>query len=294
MDIKKYLVLVRAYSIVDVWLLLLVARTLAISYIPFSIIDIIAGINILCVWGMLTLSLEAKHRHAYRGHISYFVPIILALTSTIISAFFNIQAIIFLLLTCLFTYLYIKKETNPFWGATSSLWRGLYQAALFFFSLSLYKSITNFSISDLTLGAVILLLHLSRNLIADVRDVAFDRLTFTVQFGIHASYYVSLLCYTIASLLLFFSFSSLFILAPVLTISSILLFYDDGFMLHRISIMVTSFTFINIIFLLQGIPLIYSNLLFMGIVSNFLFYEKVARPSNPVPTVRHEVRFLFK
>ena len=291
--IKKYLILVRAYSVVDVFLLFIAARVCALGNQPYDLRDLIAGVLPILLWGLLTLSLEAKHKHSYREKISYIVPITFALVASFIAFFFNNLSFIFVVLTAIFTNFYIKKETNFFWGSTSSLWRGFYQAALFLFCLSLYKNLMFFSFKEILFSLVILLFHLSRNLIADVRDVAFDNFTLVVRLGIKESYLISFVTFFVGSLILLVIFPNSLVAIPGLTISLILLFHDDGFTLHRISIMVTSFTFANIIFLSKGVSLIYPNLLFFGILSNLIFYEKVARPSNPIPQVKIKTRFLL-
>lgn len=291
--LKAYIILVRAYSIIDVVLLFLLAHSFSNGNNPLGLREVVGVAITLFLWAVLTLSLEAKHKHAYRAYISYLWPVLFAALATGISLFFNFESVIFVFLVVLFTDFYIKKETNMFWGATSSIWRGLYQSSLFFFCLSLYKTIGTFTIPEIMVGVTICFLHISRNLIADVRDVAFDRLTFTVQYGNKKTYLITLFSFLAGATLLLSSLKSLPIIVPLLMICTILLFYDDGFVLHRVSIMVTSFTFVNTIFFLKGASLLYPNLLFLGILSNLLFYEKVARPSNPIPRVPHQARFLL-
>lgn len=291
--VKKYVVLIRAYSIIDVLLLLLVARTLAVGGIVYGWRDVITGVIALCLWGVLTLSLEAKHRHAYREQIRYIVPGIFLAIASCLSYFFNPYSLFFIFFVCLFTNFYIKKEINWFWGMTSSFWRGMYEVVLFFACWSLYAPVRFILLRELGISFVILCFYLGRNLIADVRDVAFDRLTLVVFWGCKKSYFLALGAFCAGAIALFALLPSVPVVLPALTISFLLLIYDDGFMLHRLSIMVTSFTFVNIVLQLKGMSLLYPNLLFLGIVSNFFFYEKVARPSNPLARVPHQVRFLF-
>jgi len=292
--LKKYIILIRAYSIIDVILLLLLARMLAIGSALFSWRDVVIGVGVIFLWGVLTLSLEAKHNHAYRETICYSVPIIFLVAASSIAYLFNPQALLFIFFVSLFTYFYIKKETNEFWGMTSSFWRGMCQVAIFFTCWSLYALIGLISLREIGVAIIVLCFHLSRNLIADVRDAEFDRLTLVVFWGRRVSYLIALTCFIVGGTVLFLLFPTIFVIFPVIVISLLLVVYDDGFMLHRLAIMVTSFTFVAIILFLKSANLFYPNLLFLAIVSNFLFYEKVARPSNPIPRVPSYSRFLLR
>ena len=131
-------------------------------------------------------------------------------------------------------------------------------------------------------------------MIADVRDVAFDQLTVVVFWGSRRSYLIALTSFVLGGSILFSLFSNILVVLPVIVISLLLMSYDDGFMLHRLAIMVTSFTCVTLILFLKNASLLYPNLLFLAIASNFLFYEKVARPSNPIPRVPSHARFLFR
>lgn len=296
--LKNYIILIRAYSIIDVLLLLLCTRMLAVigplgGVRPTLLHDCVAALITLCLWGVLTLALEAKHKHSYREAIAYKVPAIFLAVASCAAFFYNPQALVSIFFVGLFTYCYIKKETNAFWGMTSSLWRGLYEVALFLSCWSLYAPLGAISLREICVAIVIFCFYLSRNLIADVRDVAFDRLTFVVFCGAKKSYLVALSSFIVGTGALLIVIPNVFVVVPAVAISAMLLFHDDGFMLHRLSIMVTSVTFVNVIFFLKGASLLYPNMLFLGIMANFFFYEKVARPSNPVRRVPSEVRFLF-
>lgn len=283
------MILLRGYSIIDALLMLLLAYTFA-SATTYSILPIIIT---LCSWAALTLSLEAKHKHAYRATISYRVPIICLVVATMLVLQQNYLALVFLSCIALFIHLYIKKEASTFWGCTSFIWRGLYQASLFLLCITLYQNISSIRMSTILVAIAIFCLYISRNLIADIRDIKFDKLTFSVIYGARASYVVALLGYIAGATTLMLAIPHFVIILPVAAISAILLIYDDGFVLHRIAIMVTSFTFVNIILSLQGTSLLLPNMLFGGILSNFLFYEQVSRPSNPVHKVTQQSRLLF-
>jgi len=255
--------------------------------------DILVGCIALCLWGMLTLSLEAKHKHAYREQIRYHVPTLFLLVAAGVGYFLNPQALGFIFLTWLFTYCYIKKETNAFWGMTSSFWRGMYQSSLFFACWSLYAPLELMSLGVIGIGIAVGLLLFSRNLIADIRDVAFDRLTLVIFWGVRTCYKLALGAFALGGLILFSLFPASLVVVPVLCVSLLLLVYDDGYMLHRLSLMVTTFTIVNITLFLKGSLLLYPNMLFLAIASNLFFYEKVARPSNPLSRVPSRMRFLL-
>jgi hypothetical protein len=286
--LKNYIILVRAYSLIDIVLLFLLAKELSIGLFPFTSQDLLVLFAVLSAWCLLTLALEAKHKHAYRASISYTVPVICFIFSGLIGLLYNPSSLLFLCFITLFTNFYIKKEMGSWWGKTSFVWRGLYQSSLFLFSASMYYH------TPWLVSFIIFLLYMGRNLVADVRDIAFDRHTFSVYFGKRASYYVVFSCFFLSSIALFQLTSALLVALPSFIISGILLFYDEGFTLHRIALLVTSTTCINLTLYNQGSLLPFTTLLFLAIVSNFIFYEQVARPSNPVPRVSQSTRFLFK
>lgn len=296
MDIKNYLVLIRPYSLMDLLLVFLLARVLSITNITFNYNDLIFCSLYIFLWMFLTLALEAKHRHPYRKIISNKIPYTILAVSILISGYINIQSLLFIGFIWLSTYLYIKKEESEIMGLTSFLARGLYETSLFLFGVSLFIDLIELSKVQLITGIVLFLLYAARNLIADVRDVDFDENTFTVRFGSKVSYIVSLIFYLISIVLLFRIFSNFWIAFPVIVLAAILLVYDNGYALHRCSIIVTSFTAVNIISTIispSPINIVYINILFMGVLSNLLFYESTPRKSNPKPTVSSKIRFLI-
>lgn len=293
LKLKKYLVLIRAYSLVDVFFVFLLAKILSGARV-FSFVDIYKSFSLFFLWGFLTLSLEAKHRHKYREIVPCFVPYVLLILASIISLFFNFQALLLIFFIWLFCFLYTQKETSVFCGSTSFLWRGLYQTTLFVFFLTLYCDIRNISLFEIIIGIVLFFFYASRNLIADIRDVIFDKNTFTVRFGVRLSYIISLFFYLIGIWLLYLLFVNLMVIFPALVMSIVIIFYDDGFNLHRCSIIVTTFTLANIISMFTNSNLLLLNILFLSVLSNLLFYEKIARLSNPWPRVQSRISFLFK
>jgi len=295
-SLKDYLSLIRAYSIVDLLLILFLARTLSIGNIDFSYKDILFGVLYILLWLYLTLDLEAQHKHPYRAQISHKFPYTLLIIATIISAYYSITSVLFIALIWVSTNLYIRKESSNIVSHTSFLTRGLYEASIFFYGISLYVGISGINLTNILIGLVIFLLYSSRNLVADVRDVAFDKNTFTVRYGSKNSYLVSLATIVLAAFILYYLYSSFLVTLPILVYAIALLFYDNGFSLHRSAIKLTSFTSANIILYIlfsEPILLVLSNTLFLVVLSDFLFYEATPRKSNPKQKVNTEVSFLL-
>jgi len=293
MSLKNYFGLIRPYSVVDLLLVFLLARAVSIGNTAFNSNDIVFGSLYVLLWLFLTLALEAKHKHPYRKIISNKIPYTSLALSAVISSYFNVQSLLFIAFIWLSTYLYIKKEESKFMGSTSFLVRGLYEASLFLFGVSLFVDLMKISLTQILIGVVIFVMYAGRNLIADIRDVSFDDNTFTVRFGSKVSYAVSLIFYSIAVVLLSQLFSSFWIIFPALVLVAILLVYDNGYTLHRCSIILTSFTAVNVILFLSSMDLFYTNMLFLGVFSNLLFYESIPRKSNPKPAVSSRVRSLL-
>ena len=293
MSLREYFGLIRPYSIVDVLLLFLLARAVSVSHIQFNYMDLVYTTQYILLWFFLTLYLEAKHKHSYRKVISKKISYILLFLAAFISVFFNIESLVFIVLIWLFTYLYIQKEKSKILGSLSSPIRGLYELSLFLFGVSLFIGLTEISITQFIIGIAIFFSYTARNLIADIRDVAFDTNTFTVRFGSRLSYLISFISYLISTLLLFILFSNILVVFPMLFLAIILLFYDNGYTLHRCCILTTSFTSVNIILFLLSNDIFYINILFLLVLSNIVLYESIPRKSNPTPKIISNVRFLF-
>ena len=287
------MVLVRLYSIVDLLLIFLLARALSIGNQIFNYNDIIFGGLYLLLWLFLTLNLEAKHKHPYRAVISNKIPYTLLFISAIISVYYNIYSLIFITLIWFTTHLYIKKEESKFAGSTSFIIRGVYETSIFLYGVSLFLGLSGITITPFLVSLSIFFMYCSRNLIADVRDVAFDKNTFTVRYGSKISYIVSLIFCFISASILFILFPSLEVVFPILIFIIVLLFYDNGYILHRCSIILTSFTSVNIISYLFSWNLFYINMLFLVCISNLILYDSISRKSNPKETVFSETKFLF-
>jgi len=292
-SLANYLVLVRLYSIVDLLLIFLLARAVSIGNQIFNYNDIIFGGLYLLLWLFLTLDLEAKHKHTYRAVISNKIPYLLLFVATVISAYYNIYSLIFIILIWITTNTYIKKEESKIAGSACFISRGLYETSIFLFGISLFIGLMEMTLTHFLVSLIVFLLYASRNLIGDIRDVAFDKNTFVVRYGSKMSYLLIILMYIISILLMLYIFQNFLIVIPIIIFVIILLFYDNGYNLHRCSIILTSFTSVNIISYLFSWDLFYINILFLVCISNLILYNSISRKSNPKDTVFSEVKFLF-
>ncbi len=255
--------------------------------------DYINGLLFILLWSFLTLSLEAKHKHSYRSRISWKTPILILLFASTIALYHNYQSFIFLLLVCIFTYFYISKEKYRLLGFTSFINRGLYEAALYFFGVTLYLDIYDISSSHLLIGSIIFFLYASRNLIGDIRDIKFDKKTLAVKIGPRYSYLISLFFYLFSIIILLKIEFNFWMIFPPLIMTFLILFYDNGYSLHRSSILITSCVSLNIILLQSTFTLFFLNIFFISVLSNIIFYESIPRKSNPKFIINSRFRFII-
>jgi 4-hydroxybenzoate polyprenyltransferase len=122
----------------------------------------------------------------------------------------------------------------------------------------------------------------ARNLIGDLRDMKHDKKTFPVVFGETASMMTASLLKISACGILYATFGTLLVAAPLLLESAIGLFYKHHQNMHRISVVGISVTLANVILanlnLMEATILV--NLVYLSSLVGTVFYNKVARASN--------------
>ena len=277
------LILLRLYSLPGLFLLYYLAKVIITKNLGLDLKSAIMFLPVFFAWAYFTLLLEAKHKHKNREKIPYSYPIIaliITILLSIILAGVNFMApLIFFLV---FTYVYTTKNSVKIIGSISFVVRGLAEMSLFFFSAALFST-TYLRSSIITIGVVIFLIASARNLLGDVRDTKFDRITFSARFGDKSSYCVSILLYIASAFVLFNLTNESGVIAPITLIVIMLITVDNGYLLHRVSVLLSSIIMVAYILSISGNSniLLLLDVIFLGIVGNLLFYNLVPRKSNP-------------
>lgn len=289
--ILDYFIMTRPYSILDLFLLFYLSKVLATASILIRTEDLVLFLPVLFMWFFLTLSLEAKHNHSYRPEIKYAVPMFFLFAASYAGILRNIQSAFFIAGMVVSTALYCNKHNNIL-GHISFLFRGMYQANIFLFSMSLFTTeITEFYYA---LSVAIGFITASRNLLGDIRDAPFDEFTFNVRFGKAAGYLASSLFLILGAAIISDLFGTVSVIMPIFILAALPLIYDNGYMLHQIAILVTSFTSILLMtFIADAKWMIPISVLFASIISIFIFYSLVPRKSNPIEVIKTEKGILF-
>ena len=276
-------ILLRPYSLPGLFLLYYTAKVLITKSLNLNVKFIFAFLPVFFAWAFMTLLLEAKHKHSNREKIPYLYPAVL-LVLMILSAFIinGLDTLLPIAFFLLFTYLYIQKNTNRLFGETSFIMRGLMETSLYFIAIFLLSN-SHIQTLELLFGLVIFLVTTARNLIGDIRDTKFDKMTFSVNFGNKVSYLVAIFLYSISSFVLFIMTSSIGVILPILLMIAILFIVENGYMLHRVAVLLS--TIIMAMFILSissnNSIIILTNVIFLSILSNLVLYGLVPRKSNP-------------
>lgn len=293
MILKRLFVLIRPYSTVDVLMLLMLAKCL--NHPPSLLLDLrdaYYAVVYLLLWAFLSLLLEAEHKHPYRGQVTHAIPLIAFFLAAFACAARTPMSLAPLALLGISAWLYTKKNVSVVIGHISCFLRGTYQASLFLLGMLLYGHST-LAEQPLLIVLAIFLLYSGRNLVADIRDIAFDETTIPARYDRRTSYIISLACYVLAGCVLLIAFSSISVVFPIIVMALLMIVYDDAYNLHRCSILLTSFISCNIVLTTQSIPLVYSHMLFLGGMVNLVTYNLTPRLSNPTPQIQPKVRILF-
>ena len=289
----NWFVLLRPYSLVDLFLIFVAARTIALKNISIGLGDLYLFLPVLFIWCYITWLLEAEHKHKFRETVPYWISTVVVLISAIIGAIVNFESLLFVLVVIVSTNLYIKKGSISFLGRYSFLSRGLMEVGTFFFALSLFEKISAFSLEHILFGLVVLMVYSARNLIGDIRDMQFDKITFPATYGNTKSYLLSIFLFLTGALVLV-NISSITVVFPIILFAVTLIFYDNGYELHRATLLLTSIVLINYaLFIVDKIPIVLLDVLFVAVMANFIFYNYVPRESNPIEKVKSRFSFIL-
>jgi 1,4-dihydroxy-2-naphthoate octaprenyltransferase len=272
LELERYFLLTRPYSWVSVAMVVLLAEILVNPIMNYSILffDIFFVISL---WVSLNLFAEYFSKDMLeRGKIRFLIPTIFLLISGIMISFRSIQSLVFFIPILFAFALYSKKNKYGFIGPISFLIRGLMEFFSFFIIITLGLT---FTVDILFIGIVCYLITCGRNLVGDIRDYEFDKLTLPRLIGKAKSKIFVVLLY-VAAILVYGQILWSCVLIIVLTI-----FYKDYFNLHRVLVILNSFVLFEIIVNIFNTDLLFFVVfLSLGIILNLL-YSMVPRKSNP-------------
>lgn len=272
----------RPYSWVDLFLLGFVAKFSVTGSLRFEAQDVLITIGLFFLWSFLNLGLEIRHGYSYRSRPSILLPVLCIIFAVLIGLYLNPYTIIFAISSVIFIAAYLLKNVGRTMGILSLPFRGLIQTSFFFYSLLFFtKTVTNL---HLALGLAVLLMYSARALIGDMRDSKHNKedgkKTFVVNYGIEASVVLAVLLF-LSCVAIIIVYSNMLVVWPLLSFSIALCFYRNGYILHQSAIVVTSFTSVNLITYFTANELLFTNLVFTGLLLNMLFYPLLKRRSNP-------------
>lgn len=282
--LKNYFLNLRLYSWVDVILLALMGKVLISGVLCFERQDFLLISGILSLWFFYNLILEFKHAYAYRGKMSVAPSVFFLLVAIIIGLSRSYLPVLFASVSTLLVVLYLQKgEFKPL-GYSNNVIRGLIQSCYFLYAVTFFTE--TISWEAVVISILIFLAYTARGIIGDVRDVshnkASNKITLPVRIGILNSRLLVVVLLVLSIGLQAYFFKTLWLGIPLSLYALATLFYSNGYVLHQLIIITTSFIHINLIAFLTKEPLVFFNLIYLGIFLNHIFYPLLKRKSNPV------------
>ncbi|HLC79784.1 MAG TPA: UbiA family prenyltransferase [archaeon] len=283
-SLRHLLFNVRPYSWVDLVLLGYLAKFMVTKNLVFELNDLFFISGLLSLWCFFNIALEAKKKYAYRGNITFLASLPFMLIGIIIGAVNGVLPALFAILSIVFCFIYLEKKFNPLLGLASSLVRGIIQIFYFLYVLTFFSN-EIFVFEVVALSLMILMLYTVRAIIGDLRDIIHDKRagnsTLPILLGEKKSVLLcSVVLIATASLqIVFFNFYIASI--PVILFAILLFFYNNGYILHQLSIHKTSFFSLSMISAITSQSTVFIALIFLGIFLNSVFYHKLERKSNP-------------
>ena len=273
----------RPYSWIDLILLGFLAKFSISRSLNFAFSDLYFISSLLLLWFFFNFILEVKHNYSYRSKISLYLPIISLISAIFIGLSKNVYSLIPLVFSVFLVLVYLQKNRNTVLGNFSSITRGLIESSYFIFAvLLLSNSVDRIQI---IISIFIFLIYTARALIGDMRDLKHNKeahkKTFPVTFGMNACKGFMIFLLLITLLLQILIFDSYLISVPLALFAITLLFYNNGYVLHQLFVLTSSFFSLNLIYYFTNQNLIIINLIYLGILLNFIFYPLLQRKSNP-------------
>ncbi|EKE20276.1 MAG: hypothetical protein ACD_8C00028G0001 [uncultured bacterium] len=282
-NFMHYFLNARPYSWIDLVMLGYLAKFSITKTLSFSISDSPLLAGLLCLWLFFNFILEKKHAYDYRGSIAFLPAMAPLLIATTIGFLKNPSTILPVLISTILIAIYLQKNMHALLGNFACIVRGLIESSYFIFAVLFFSK--TISLSSIVLSVVIFLVFIARSLIGDIRDIKHNKIankkTFPVTFGIAKSIAVISLLLITTGILIVAYFGQPQIATPLLLLCVGFLFTKNGFILHQLSILTTSFFFISLIALMTNQNIFFFNLIFLGIWMNMIFYPLLERKSNP-------------
>ncbi len=279
---KKTIYNLRPYSWIDLLLIGLVAKFSLTGQLIFTQKDISMFIGLMSLWFFFNLVLELRHNYSYRAKSSTTIALISILPALIIGYYTNRLSITFIIISTLLVIIYLFKNKNQILGNLSSIIRGLIQITYFLYALMLYTNTIN--TTQVILSIIIFLIYTSRALIGDIRDRKHNKEagknTFIVNYGLNLGI-ILIEILVLSSILILIRYFNILITIPLVALCVMLPFYKNGYIMHQLMIIITSFLSINLISYFTNQSLIFTNIIFIGIFLNIVFYPLLKRKSNP-------------
>ena len=274
----------RPYSWIDLLFIGLVAKVSVEKSFSFDIKDIAMLIGLLSLWYFYNLLLEWYKAREYRSKPNLIITFSFLALGIILGLIYSPLTLIFSISSVFFVLLYLLKNKVTIFGISSPIVRGIIQSQYYLYALLFYSK--NISNADITLSVLIFLMSASRALIGDLRDIVPDsktnKNTFPVIFGVQAAIVLIVILF-LASIIIFISaFQNYLAGFPLILMIIAVMAYKNGYVLHQLMIIATTFVSVNLIALLLGDSLILFNLIFLGIFTNLIFYPLLSRKSNPI------------
>lgn len=283
-NLRHYLLNVRPYSWIDLVLLGYLAKFFVSGKMAFGFSDshFIAGL--LLLWFFFNIILEKRHGYEYRGNVSQVPAIGFLVLASAIGVAANPLSIAFVALSTVFSLLYLEKKVVPLLGMLSFATRGAVQAFYFLYALAFFTGDV-FSIGALAISSMVFCIYGARAIVGDLRDVKHDsecgKITLPVAFGTKTAVIIAALLLITAAALQIFFFHSYLVSLPVLLFMALLFFYENGYVLHQLSIHKTSFFHVSLISLFTSHDILFTTLIYLGVFLNSVFYPLLERKSNP-------------
>lgn len=271
-SMKLYFLLSRPYTLVEIALLGLLANIIATQKLVFGI-DLTIDVAIfLCFWLSLIYSTEVAHKDVdKRNNVSIYIPVVLFLAGISIVIIKNVWGLIFIAIAIMALPLYILKIKNWYLSGASFLARGIFPVMGILTVLSLHHTPIGIMLEQYwQIMMAIFLLASSRNLIGDIRDYNVDKYTLPRKYGVRNSFLVSEIFILMSCVMI----GDLLVIFPLILVFFLILIhrdYKDAYHLHRVYILASLFFLMNYNMLLLQMPIIFNDILFLGVILNFTY-----------------------
>ncbi|MBN2042952.1 MAG: UbiA prenyltransferase family protein [Candidatus Aenigmarchaeota archaeon] len=281
--LKKYLVNSRPYSWVDLILVGLLAKFSVTSELVFVNKDFFMALSLIFLWVALNFFLEYTHSYSYKGRFLKVHGMFFFALGGLIGLMINPLSFVFLAFLGIFTFIYLQKSRNSVFGNLSCVIRGVIESVFLFYALTFYVS--TFTIPSMVLGFLVFMIYTARALVGDIRDHKHNRKagkrTLPVVYGITQSRNITVIMLLLSAIIQIAYFSSFAIAVPIILFTVSVLFFSNGYVLHHLMIFTTMFFHVNMIYYFTQNDLLFTNLIYLGILLNMIFYPMLKRESNP-------------